>query len=237
MNNPVIIGNATLYCGDCLELLPTLQGIDLTVVSDPPFSERTHKGARGGGGKTVLVDFPCFNDNQFLSITKTLTDLTKRWVVMFCDWQHAAKAESAGLPVVRCGVWVKTNPMPQISGDRPSTGWEAILMLHRQGAKRWNGGGKSSVYQNGTSRYGYFGPSNHPTEKPVTLVSRLVADFTDEGELILDPFMGAGSTGIAATQMKRRFIGIEIDPDYFAIACARIEKAQRQTRMEFEEAA
>lgn len=237
MSNPVIIGNATLYCGDCLGILPRLTGID-AVITDPPYTKRTHQGARGGEGYTRLVPFPPFSNEQFTSVCRLLVDVAQRWVVMFCDWRHAAQAEDAGLPVIRCGVWVKDNPMPQMSRDRPSTGWEAILMMHGdKKKKRWNGATKSSVYQHGTSRYGYFGPSNHPTEKPVTLVSRLVADFTDEGELILDPFMGAGSTGMAAIQMKRKFIGIEIDPDYFAIACARIEKAQRQTRMEFEEGA
>lgn len=105
-------------------------------------------------------------------------------------------------------------------------------MLHRPGAKRWNGGAKSSVYHNGTTRYGYFGPSNHPTEKPVTLVCQLIKDFSDNGDLVIDPFMGSGTTGVACVQMGRKFIGIEIDPGYFEIACKRIEAAQRQTRMD-----
>lgn len=156
---------------------------------------------------------------------------------MFCDWKFAGKADSAGLPVIRCGCWVKDNPMPQMTGDRPGTGWEAILILHRKGKMRWNGKGSPAVYHHGTSRYGYFGPSNHPTEKPVTLVAKLIHDFTDKQELVLDPFMGSGSTGVAAIQMDRKFIGIEIDPDYFNIACKRIEKAQQQQRMEFGDAA
>ncbi len=235
--NPVIIGNATLYCGDCLEILPTLPMVD-AVITDPPYSDQTHKGARSGDrGKDVAIDFDSFSEAQFITITEYLVAAANRWVVMFTDWKFAGKADAAGLPVIRCGCWVKTNPMPQMTGDRPGTGWEAILILHRRGKKQWNGKGKPAVYHHGTSRFGYFGPSNHPTEKPVTLVAQLVADFSDKGETILDPFMGSGTTGVAAMQMGRHFIGIEKDPDYFAIACQRIEKAQRQGRMAFEEAA
>jgi site-specific DNA-methyltransferase (adenine-specific) len=235
-SNPVIIGNATLYCGDCLEILPTLKDID-AVVSDPPYAEKTHQGAVGGKGKTKLVTFPSISTEYFLDMSAKLCDLAQRWVVLFCDWRHAARAEDAGLPVVRCGCWVKLNPIPQMTGDRPSTGWEALLIMHRRGKKRWNGRGKPAVYHHGTSRYGNFGPSNHPTEKPVSLCAQLVEDFSDTGECILDPYMGSGSTGVACVTTGRKFIGIEIDPDYFEIACRRIEAAQRQTTMEFEEVA
>ena len=68
----------------------------------------------------------------------------------------------------------------------------------------------------------------HPTQKPVGLLKHWVVDFSDEGELILDPFMGSGTTGVAAVQMGRAFVGIEQNPRYFEIACKRIEDAQRQ---------
>lgn len=229
---PVIIGDATLYCGDCLEILPSLKGIDV-VVTDPPYTEKTHQGALGDAGKTKLVTFSSISVEYFLDMSARLCDLSQRWVVMFCDWKHAAKAEDAGLPVIRCGCWIKLNPMPQMTGDRPSTGWEALLIMHRHGKKYWNGRGKPAVYYHGTSRYGYFGPSIHPTEKPISLCAELVKDFSDRGETVLDPYMGSGSTGVACVTSGRKFVGVEIDPDYFAIACARIEKAQRQQRMDF----
>jgi site-specific DNA-methyltransferase (adenine-specific) len=71
----------------------------------------------------------------------------------------------------------------------------------------------------------------HPTPKPVALMERMVACSTDDGGLVLDPFMGSGSTGVACANLGRRFIGIEIDPAYFDIAARRIEDAQRQQRM------
>ena len=75
--------------------------------------------------------------------------------------------------------------------------------------------------------------ANHPSQKPINLIRKLVNDFTNEGDTILDPFMGSGTTGVACVQTGRNFIGIEIDPDYFAIAERRIKEAQMQPRLEF----
>jgi site-specific DNA-methyltransferase (adenine-specific) len=73
--------------------------------------------------------------------------------------------------------------------------------------------------------------SPHPTEKPIALMAHYIVHSSVEGELVLDPFMGVGSTGIAAIQNRRRFIGIEINERYFQIACERIEQAQRQEQL------
>ena len=77
----------------------------------------------------------------------------------------------------------------------------------------------------------------HPAQKPLLLMQHIINSSTRQTDTVLDPFMGSGSTGVACVTSGRKFIGIEIDPDYFAIACARIENAQRQTRMEFDEVA
>ena len=83
--------------------------------------------------------------------------------------------------------------------------------------------------------YGLFGTEKqdvkkrvHPTQKPIELMSKIIQDFTKEGDTILDPFMGSGTTGVACVQTGRNFIGIEIDPTYFAIAERRIKEAQMQ---------
>jgi len=72
----------------------------------------------------------------------------------------------------------------------------------------------------------------HPTQKPVALLKHLIRIASNEGDVVLDPFMGVGSTGVACVQTGRRFIGIEIDPQYFAIAKRRIEEAQLQIPMD-----
>ena len=73
----------------------------------------------------------------------------------------------------------------------------------------------------------------HPSQKPIALLHQIIEDYTSEGDTILDPFMGSGTTGVACVQTGRNFIGIEIDPAYFAIAEKRIKDAQQQMRLEF----
>ena len=184
------IGNATLYLGDCLEILPTLPKVD-AVITDPPYGEKTHAGARTDTGETKLIPFASIDDETFQSFCRMAVDISHRWVVMTCEWRHAAKAEEAGLPVIRLGVWVKPNGMPQMTGDRPAMGWEAVLILHSPRKKQWNGGGNPAVW--------IFNKENgdHPTTKPQNLLNKWLAQFTDRNETVLDPFMGSGTTGVA----------------------------------------
>lgn len=226
-----VIGDATLYLGDCREVLPTLAGKVDAVVTDPPYGEVTHKGARGRGsttgGKHILVDFDALDGAEFCRMARAFTEYAKRWVVMSADWRHCVDAERAGLPVIRVGVWTKNDPAPQFSGDRPATGWEAVLILHRPGVKRWNGGGKPAVWRTGIVKNNGF----HPSEKPLELISSWTELFSDFGETVLDPYMGGGTTGVACARAGRKFIGIELDPKHFTTACRRIDEAQRQGRL------
>jgi DNA modification methylase len=75
--------------------------------------------------------------------------------------------------------------------------------------------------------------TDHPSQKPINLLKKLVLDYSNDFDLILDPFMGSGTTGVAAVQTGRRFIGVEIDPDYYAIAKRRIQETLMQPRLEF----
>ncbi len=223
----ILADGIRLILADCREVLPTLSGVDV-VVTDPPYSAATHDGARGRGattgGKHILVDFAPFTDDEFISMMRDLTQVAERWVVLTCDPRHAVAAESAGLPVIRMGVWTKADPAPQFSGDRPAVGWEMVLMLHREGRKRWNGGGKPAVWRTQIVKNN----GEHPSQKPVTLISDFVRLFSDAGETVLDPFMGSGTTGVAAVKLGRRFVGIEIESKHFDTACRRISDALKQ---------
>lgn len=95
------------------------------------------------------------------------------------------------------------------------------------GHSEWNGGGRPGVFSFNKNTQG----AQHPTQKPLPLMRHLVNLFSNEGQTILDPFMGSGTTGVAAVQMGRKFIGIEKEPKHFDIACKRIEEAQRQGDM------
>lgn len=228
MTNLVVIGRATLYLGDCREIIPSLHEVD-AVITDPPYGENTHKGARtrvgenGSARNVASIDFAHVGAEQFLDDLDTLVAISKRWVVMTCEWKFISAVDALRDYFVRFGVWTKPNGAPQFTGDRPAMGWEAVLICHRTDVKKaWNGGGKRAVW-NIPTEAGF-----HPTQKPMRLISGWVEDFSNTGEIILDPFMGSGTTGVAAVQMGRDFIGIEREPKYFDIACKRIEEAQRQ---------
>lgn len=226
-----VIGNATLYLGDCREILPTLPKVDV-VVTDPPYSARTHAGARtavnNNDGGRVLVTFDSLDAAQFEAVARMLLAAAERWVVMTCDHAHAALLFDWP-EFVRLGAWVKHAPMPQLTGDRPASGHESIAILHGAGKKRWNGGSKAAIWRHTVLK----NPADClvPTQKPLPLVADLVADFTEAGATVCDPFMGSGTTGEACLDQGRSFIGIEADEVRFNIACRRIEDAHRQARM------
>jgi site-specific DNA-methyltransferase (adenine-specific) len=225
------IGAATLYLADAFDIMPTLGEVD-SIITDPPYNAKTHKGARTtrGGQPAGLVDFDSITEEQFVEFCGNAVAQAERWVVMSCAWQHAALLEKAGVPLVRLGIWHKPNGAPQFTGDRPGTGWEAIAILHREGRKHWNGGGHHAVWVCNIE-HGEPLSGKHPTQKPLKLLLDWVAKFTDEGETVLDPFMGSGTTGVACMKLGRKFIGIEKRADYFELACRRIEDAHRQRNL------
>ena len=209
----------TLYHGDCREVLPQLEPVD-HVMTDPPFSDVTHGRARSnrGNGKDPItaIDFTAID-----LLLRQLGPKCARWFIAFMDWRHIAALETVTpepWEFVRFGVWVKTNPMPQLTADRPANGWDGICYLHNRGtAKRWNGGG---------SHGNWIGPvitnGAHPTSKPEEFLERLVEQHTDEGETILDPFCGSGTTLVAAKRLGRKAIGIELDEKYCEVAARRL---------------
>jgi len=208
-------GGITIYHGDCREILPQLDPVDL-VLTDPPYGDTTHKGARGGGRvDKMLVDFDSISAGAFVDISKILVNKSLGWVVMTCEWRYMHLLDDAGM-LVRFGVWVKPNGMPQMTGDRPATGWEAVAILHRRGKKTWNGGGSHAVWDvpkvSGV----------HPTTKPLALFNDWVVKFSNVGDIVLDPFMGSGTTLVAAKNLGRRAIGIEIEEKYCEIAAKRL---------------
>lgn len=163
-----------------------------------------------------------------------LKRIVRRWFVLFHDAEGGDMwRDPIGELHVRCGIWVKTNPMPQISGDRPAQGFESIEIAHAKGRKRWNGGGRpamwtaNAVQGNYEERQG----NDHPCPKPEVLMEKLIRDFTDPGDTILDPFAGSGTTGVAAVRLGRKFIGWERDAKYHAIATRRIGNAREQMEL------
>jgi DNA modification methylase len=220
------IGDATLLLGDAFEILPALDPVDV-IITDPPYGPKTHAGAftLKTGRPAPLVDFDSITEEQFTAFCSHAVVLARRWVILSCEWRYMVGLEKAGLPLVRFGIWHKPNGKPNFFGDGPGTGWEAIAILHRKGKKRWNGGGHHAVWVCNVEQ------GEHPTQKPLPLLLDWVCKFTEPGETVLDPFMGSGTTGVACTKLGCKFIGIEQRPDYFELACQRIEDAHRQGQL------
>lgn len=137
-----------------------------------------------------------------------------------------------GAAIRRIGVWVKPDAMPQYSGDRPGMGYESLVFAHAPGRSTWNGGGRVGVFIQNKNTPG--GAHEHETQKPLPLMLELVSLFTDPGEVILDPYAGSGTTGVAALRLGRRFIGIERDAKYHAISIDRlIAESRGQTLKQY----
>lgn len=226
------IGNATLYLGDSREILPALGPVD-AIITDPPYGDAaTHAShlssitLKNGEPARQALGFSGISQDECVRLATSWTEIAARWVVFTCEWKYGHALDAAGL-LVRLGIWRKPDGAPQFTGDRPGTGWEAVAICHRTGKKRWNGGGRHAFWSWPKGQ----NDSGHPTGKPIGLLIDFVSDFTERGELVVDPFMGSGTTGVACMNLGRKFIGIEIEPKYFDIACERMENAQRQQRL------
>ena len=216
----------TLYHADSFEVMQTMEeeSIDC-VITDPPFTERTHKGARKNTNKGVqdLITFDSFTEKQLYSSFEKLGKITKGWVVSSLDYHHAFKFEDLppeNLRQMRIGVWVKKNATPQISGDRPAQGWEAISYLHRKDKKAvWNGGGHHGNYVTNIPT-----ATGHPTPKSLAVLSSFVERFTNLGDTIFDPFAGGGTTLVAARNLGRKVIGVELEEKYCELIANRLSQ-------------
>jgi DNA modification methylase len=238
------IGDCTLYLGDCLEVLPTLDAVD-AVISDPPyasggFTEAAKKSSNGMGNRSETRA----RDGWFAG--DSMTTAGAAWLLhqcaarvfdllpiggtmlMFTDWRmvgHLAPAiEASRLRYQNLVVWNKG-----VAGI--GAGFRAqheLCMLFAKGTPVYHNLSYGNVLT--VSRL----PSaekEHQTEKPVELMEMPIRVLSDEGATILDPFMGSGTTGVACARLGRRFIGIEIEPKYFDIARRRIEEAYKQPRL------
>jgi site-specific DNA-methyltransferase (adenine-specific) len=232
------IGRARLILGDCLEVMRALGRVD-HIITDPPYEATLHAAKVGLVGRKHRNDGVAeLKGLNFAPIDAIRADyvriagpLSKGWFIAFCTPEGVAKwadeINASPLKYKRACVWVKPDATPQLNGQGPAQGAENFVCAWAgEGYSRWNAGGKRGVYTHYTNNPERSGL--HPTEKPRRLMAEIVADFTSPGQMILDPFMGSGTTGIAAVQLGRSFIGIEKDPEYFALACERLDKAQRQ---------
>lgn len=206
----VIIGDATLYLGDCMDILPTLDKVD-AVITDPPYGiNENHKKVASRGKLAAPKDYGEFYWDKAPPDAALINAIQEK-----SKWATFFGGNYFDLPPTSCWlVWDKLNGDNDFADcELAWTNWPKAV---RRIQWRWNG----MIRQGNEERY-------HPTQKPLE-VMKWVIDLCPKSDIILDPFMGSGTTGVAAIQMGRKFIGIEREPKYFEIACERIENAQRQ---------
>ena len=213
----VQIGNATLYLGDCMDILPTLPKVD-AVITDPPYGMdyKPEKWKKYSGEKSdwmpIHGDNNKFNPAPFLDFDNVIL------------WGFNYYSDL--LPVGALLIWDKrcNESGDKMYGASVESGW----MKNQSGTriKRLLHGG----VVNADSAYGNNEKRMHPTQKPIALMAWCI-NLAGNPKTILDPFMGSGTTGLAAIQMGLNFIGIEREPKYFDIACKRIQQAVDQPQL------
>jgi site-specific DNA-methyltransferase (adenine-specific)/modification methylase len=210
----VQIQDATLYLGDCLEILPLLPNVD-AVVTDPPYGiayqttlanlgatvHKNIKGDESAPNLSQILNMPtpvlCFGANCFpdqLPHRGRWLCWDKRTIDGACDGM-------LGSPI-------------ELAWSNKTSGYDKIVRVLHGGVVNADGG-----------------PRVHPTQKPIQVMIESIQWAARDALTILDPYMGSGTTGVACAKLGRKFIGIEIEPKYFDIACKRIEEAYAQPDM------
>jgi DNA modification methylase len=201
------IGDAELHLGDCREILPLLPKVD-AVVTDPPYG--------------VGLEYASHDDRELV------------------DWLPIARAVA---PVVAFSpgisnvmkfppsdwvfAWLKPNSMRRVQTGFNT--WEPVILYGKaRGKKTHDAFSVSIAPQDDTG--------DHPCPKPLGWAEELLDRVTLSGDTVCDPFMGSGTTGVSCAKLGRKFIGIEIEPKYFDVACRRIDDAYRQPRLFKDEA-
>ena len=234
------IGGATLYLGDCLEIMATLPEVD-AVVTDPPYcsgaateagrGSATHQGLRSETMRKGRFAWFGADNMTTAGLCELLRSMCVRApvvecgsVLTFCDWRMvtmlAPAMESAGWRLRNLIVWDKGH-FGAGTGFRPRH--ELIIHLTRRSPVF-----HSASHGNVLTHRRIKSDRVHPTQKPVGLICQLIEVVSPPGGTVLDPFMGSGTTGVACARKGRKFVGIEVEPKYFELACSRIEMALKQ---------
>ena len=206
----VKIGDATLYLGDCMDILPTLDKVD-AVITDPPFGVgnfvQTTGNIRGRGElKGELVQWNEFAPTaEFFNLLKKISTHRIIWGANFFNC-----FEDKGGAII----WDKAQPMPNFSKA------DIASCTHFQ---------KTEIVRIPWTNFNVAreAETDHPCERPVQLYEWCI-NYLPKVQSVLDPYLGSGSCGVAAIRSGRKFIGIEKNSKYFDAACKRIENAQRQ---------
>jgi DNA modification methylase len=215
----VVIGDCTLYCEEAEFIIPTLAKVD-ALVTDPPYGigadQAMHK-ASGTQYGVAMAPKRIYADTNWDS--ELVPDEIMDAIRAKAKWQVIFGGNYYALPPASCWlVWDK-----QTNGEFADCelAWTNLQKVVKRLRFMWNG----MLRAHGEPR------GDHPTQKPIGVMKWCIEHLPADVETILDPFMGSGTTGVAAVKMGKKFIGIERERKYFDIACRRIEEAYRQGDM------
>jgi len=212
MSRVEVIGNATLYLGDCRETVDVIGSVPVVAVTDPPYGI-AHSSNYGASWQGTQIA----NDQD----TSIRDEILARYdnVAAFGSWKAPMLPGAKG-----CLVWDKG---PAFGMGDLSFPWKGSFEFIYIKGRAWSGRRDEGVIKGHVEVSWESRGRCHPHQKPVSLMRHIIAK-TEQQSVIFDPFMGSGTTGIAALAENRAFIGCEVDERYFDIACKRIEDAQRQ---------
>jgi site-specific DNA-methyltransferase (adenine-specific) len=236
----VEIGNAKLILGDCREVLPTLGPVD-HIITDPPYGAALHAHhdarvdrSRDGSNRKEL-GYEALTVSEASDLASQFLTMSQGWIVWMTDSDLAPKIkefmQAAGRTTFPPLPYYHSGRSVRLAGDGPCSWTDWIVVARTKALNKW-----------GTLRGGYIANEGWNDKarmggKPTRLMQMLVCDYSRPGETVCDPFMGAGTTGVACAKEGRAFIGIEIDPEAFELSCKRIDEAQRQGSLFGSEAA
>ncbi len=222
-------GGIVIYHGDCREIMPQLGAVD-HVITDPPYSARTHAGhdastvghdgPRKDSSQRQALGYEALSPDDIAGLSAEFNRVCGGWIVWMCDHHLAPRIQSdlealgryvfAPLPYYAPGSRVR------LSGDGPSSWTIWIVVARTTKQSRWG------TLPGGYLRGEGWGSQDRMGGKPLELMTAIISDYSRGGELIIDPFMGSGTTLRAAKDLGRKAIGIELEEKYCEIAALRL---------------
>lgn len=236
MKNEIILKN-----DNCLEVLKEIPDKTINMIfADPPYNLSGENNITCKNGKKIICnkgtwdiieDLDEFNLKWLNECKRVLTDDGTIWIsgTLHNHPSIGIILKKLGFWIINDIIWFKPNAPPQLQPNRLAPSTELIWLASKSKkyyfnynlAKQINGGKQMrNLWELPATRH----LTSHPTEKPEKLVERIILLGSKENDLILDPFMGSGTTGAVAKKYRRKFIGIELNKDYFKIAKDRINK-------------
>jgi len=230
-------GNIQIYCGDCLDILPSFadKSVDL-VLTDPPYLVTARGSAGNSGGmlqKEINRKGKVFehNDCNINLYIQSLYNILKEGSHFYIMTNHINLIELLNTPTktgfyfIKSLIWNKGN---KIMGQYYMNQFEYILFFRKGFGKKINNCGTSDILNIPNVKTKNYNSVNlHDTEKPTRLMSVLIENSSNKNDLILDPFLGSGTTAVATKELGRKCIGIEISKEYCDIAIKRLKNTQK----------